>query len=70
MNKYKILSIVFILIILGLSINLYNKQQTYDLGVFEIKKSQLNELSEAVDNNNFLLCQINQNKCVRINKIK
>ena len=70
-NPYMILSIVFMLAIIVLGTMLYANQY-YDFGNgFKIKKSTLNGLSEAMNDNPFRLCDTsNQNNCLIIARIK
>ena len=62
MNYWKILSIIFIVVVIGLSINLYVQNQKYNLGGLEIKKTQLNGISDVVGND-YVICDMESNKC-------
>ena len=70
-NIYKIISVVFIMMLLGLAFLIYRQSQaTYDFGVVKIKKSSVNAISEAMDNKLFRICEIESNQCVVIGRIK
>ncbi len=72
MNIWKITSIVLILAIISLSVLIYSQQETYKFGDFEIKKSQLDSISDEIGEefNNFNICEIDSDECIRITKIK
>lgn len=67
MDSYKIISIIFIFMILALSITIYFQQQSYDVPGFELTNSQLKEFSELTGGE-FEVCNIDTNKCFRVIK--
>lgn len=70
MNIWKITSIIFIVMIFGLSLNLYsNSNETYDFENFEIKKSTLDNIAEEIGEF-FVICDIDTNNCLSFGKLK
>ena len=70
-NIYKIISVVFIMMLLGLAFLIYRQSQaTYDFGVVKIKKSSVNAISETMDDKPFKICEMESNQCVVIGRIK
>jgi len=62
MNAWKIMSIVLILAIVGLSVNLYLQQATYNLGNVEIEKNAVDEFSDVLGGK-FTVCNF-ENECI------
>ena len=72
-NSWKITTVILFLIILGLSFMIYQEETaTYKIGDFEIKQSQLNEITEALDDKFEVIniCRIDTNECIRTGKLK
>ncbi len=73
MNVWKLMSFILILIVIVEVVFLLQQlqqKQTYDIGGFEIKKDTVDKLSEAVGEGEFIFCSVNDNKCIRMGKIK
>jgi hypothetical protein len=73
MNSWKIATFVLIVLALaGLSLELYQEKTTYyDFGDdFKILKTDLNALSDAMNENPFWVCSMKTNDCVEINRIE
>jgi len=59
-----ICSIILLVFVLGLAANQYdNNKETY-FGDVKIKPSQLNEIIKILPEGIFVLCNMNENKCV------
>lgn len=68
-NYWKVISIIFIVLIIFLSTFLIiRKNQKYNFGNFEIKKSQFNNIANFMEGKSkgFIICDIETDKCVRI----
>lgn len=69
-NYFKVLSIMFMILIVALSFVLYTQQSSYyEFGKSKIKQSTINDFSEVMNNQPFKLCDI-QNQCITIARIK
>ena len=64
---------IILLLVFGFCFVLYNynnNNQTYNLGGIEIKKTELDKITEPIpENTAFALCDISKNKCVRVGKL-
>lgn len=68
-NIWKLLTIIFIIIIVGFFVNMYiERQQTYNFGDIKITKNQIENFAENVGDP-FIICNIAGKNCVRIGKI-
>jgi len=68
MNAWKIMSIVLILAIVGLSVNLYLQQATYNLGNVEIEKNAVDEFSDVLGGK-FTVCNF-ENECIKFVRLE
>jgi len=69
---WKILTIIFILMILGISVALYIQQtETYNFKDFKIRKVQLDSISSTFEDEyySFIVCDIDKDKCIKIGNI-
>jgi len=69
MNYWKVLSIIFILLIIVLTIFLYTNSY-YDFNGMKIKKSTMDDFSRAMNDKPFKLCDTIQNKCMVTGRLK
>lgn len=70
-NYWKVLSIIFIVLIVILSFVLYSQYNSYyEFGGVKIKQSTINDFSEVMGDKPFRLCDTIQNKCMIIGRIK
>jgi len=68
-NYWKILSVMFILLILVLTFVLYTNQY-YDFNGMKIKKATLNDFSKVMNDKPFRLCSLESNQCMTIGRLK
>lgn len=70
-NYWMVLSLIFILILVMVSLNLYEEKiLKYNFNGFEISKKGFNNLLDVTEFGEFQLCSIEENKCVLVTKIE
>lgn len=65
MNPWKIISIIFVLLIIGLSFNIYSQNKNLDFGAFKINKIVFEDIMNYFDTDQpVMICKISENKCL------
>jgi len=70
MNNWKIVAVMLFLVAVTLSISLYQQYTaTYNLGSVQIKKTTLDDFTEVVGDD-FVLCNMDKDECVRVGRLE
>lgn len=72
-NYWKISTFIFASIFLFLLISIIlssaKKTEAYDFNGLNIPRAELDNLASSVDSNTFILCDVQEDKCVTLSKV-
>jgi len=71
LNMYKVISFAFIIIIIVLMVAIkIEDTKNIEVNNLKIPKSTFEELAKATGSNDFVLCEISEDVCVNVHRLK